>query len=205
MKAPASKDCRSLRLRHAALVLIASLSLASLLLLPASASAHVPKKNAAAYREKLKAARIQFKKLNSDYKAWLPTVKSQANDLQQCIAEGDDPTPIEQSCAAANQALMVIVDKSGPAVTKEGHEALEKARSLVTSKEDKKTFQQGADKLKDAGKEWLHAIHDLADAEKALSNKNLPGEAKSVKLAATWDKLASQDFDAGMSSLKSLE
>jgi hypothetical protein len=197
---------RRARRRPVGWTLIVSLTLAALLLLlPATANAHVLKRYAKQYKAKVVATVAGDNALLMEYQNEKNAVDFLATQIQQDIANNDSPATHEQAAQSGHDALAQFAQTTESKMVAGVHAFLTKALPWFAAKSDQKRFMAGVAQVKHGITTWYSAVGSLEQAFLDLTTANLTAEQTDVTSGDMAEAFASGYFAKGQAALARLE
>ena len=197
---------RRVRRRSVGWTLVVSLTLAALLLLlPATANAHVLKRYAKQYKAKVVATIAGDNALLKEYQNEKDAVDFLATQIQQDIANNDSPATHEQAAQSGHDALAQFAQTTESKMVAGVHAFLTKAMPWFAAKSDQKRFMAGVAQVKHGITTWYSAVGSLEQAFLDLTTANLTAEQTDVTSGDMAEAFASGYFAKGQAALARLE
>jgi hypothetical protein len=197
---------RRVRRRSVGWTLVVSLTLAALLLLlPATANAHVLKRYAKQYKAKVVATIAGDNALLMEYQNEKNAVDFLATQIQQDIANNDSPATHEQAAQSGHDALAQFAQTTEAKMVAGVHAFLTKALPWFAAKSDQKRFMAGVAQVKHGITTWYSAVGSLEQAFLDLTTANLTAEQTDVTSGDMAEAFASGYFAKGQAALARLE
>ena len=198
--------CRRARRRPVGRTLIVSLTLITLmLLLPATANAHVLKRYAKQYKGKVVATLAGDNALLRAYENYKDNAGFLATQIQQDIANNDSPAADEQAAQSAHDALAQFAQPTQAKMVAGVHAFLTRALPWFAAKSDQKRFMAGVAQVEHGITTWYSAVGSMERAFLDLTTANLTAEQTDVTSGDMAESFASGYFSAGQKALARLE
>ena len=196
---------RRARRRPVGWTLIVSLTLAALLLLPATANAHVLKRYAKQYKAKVVATIAGDNALLKEYQNEKDAVDFLATQIQEDIANNDSPATEEQAAQSGHDMLAQFAQTTEAKMVAGVHAFLIKALPWFAAKSDQKRFMAGVAQVEHGITTWYSAVGSLEQAFLDLTTANLTAEQTDVTSGDMAEAFASGYFSKGQAALARLE
>ena len=201
-------SCRRARPRPVGWTLIVALAVAALLLLlPATANAHVLKRYAKQYKAKVVACIAADNVLLQAYENYKDNVEFLATQIQQDIANNDSVsvTTEEQAAQSGHDVLAQFAQATEPKMVAGVHAFLTKALPWFAAKVDQQRFMAGVANVEAGISTWYTAVGHIEQAFLDLTTANFAAEQTDVAAGNLSESGASSDFTAGQAALVRLE
>ena len=188
--------------------LIVSLTLAALLLLlPATANAHVLKRYAKQYKAKVVATIAGDNALLAEYENEKDAVDSLATELQQDIANNDSVsvTTDEQGAQSAHDMLAQFAQTTQAKMVAGVHAFLTKALPWFAAKSDQKRFMAGVAKVERASQRGMAPSAIWSRRSSTSRRPTSRPNRRTYPVGDGAEGFASNEFTAGQAALARLE
>jgi hypothetical protein len=186
--------------------LIVPLTLAALmLLLPATANAHVLKRYAKQYKAKVVATIAGDNALLHTYENYKDNVGFLATQMQQAIANNDSITSLEHAAQSGHDALAGFAEPTRAKMVSGVHAFLTQALPWFAAKSDKRRLKAGVAQVEHGITTWYSAVGSIEQAFLDLTTANLTAEQTDVTNGDMAEGFASNYFSEGQATLAHLE
>ena len=199
-------SCRRARRLPVGWTLIVCLTLAALLLLlPATASAHVMKRYAKQYKAKVVAGIAADNVLLTEYENYKDNVDFLATQIQQDIANNDSPDALEQAAQSGHDVLAQFAQGEEAKLVPGMRAFLTAALPWFAAKVDHQRLMAGVANVEAGISTWYTAVGHIEQAFLDLTTANFAAEQTDVAAGNLSESGASSDFTAGQAALVRLE